>query len=62
MPTLYLRGKPFVYTHHFSVLLREVIVEAREPELPAGVKTSLERNLILEFCQFRYPIRRIKGD
>lgn len=47
MPTLDFKGKSFVYTHHLSVPFRELIVDAKKSELPAGTKPSLEDNLII---------------
>jgi adenine-specific DNA-methyltransferase len=47
MPTLDFKGKSFVYTHHLSVPFRELIVDAKKSELPAGMKPSLEGNLII---------------
>jgi adenine-specific DNA-methyltransferase len=47
MPTLDFKGKSFVYTHHLSVPFRELIVDAKKSELPAGAKPSLEDNLII---------------
>jgi adenine-specific DNA-methyltransferase len=47
MPTLDFKGKSFVYTHHLSVPFRELIVDTKKSELPAGVKPSLEGNLII---------------
>lgn len=47
MPTLEFKGKPFVYSHHFSVPFRELIVDSKK-SLPAkGRKPSLDDNLII---------------
>lgn len=46
MPTLEFKGKPFVYSHHFSVPFRELIIDKGKSEPPDGAP-SLDGNLII---------------
>jgi adenine-specific DNA-methyltransferase len=47
VPSLDFKGKQFVYSHHFSVPFRELIVDAKKSlPLPKG-KPSLDDNLII---------------
>ena len=46
MPTLEFKGKPFVYSHHLSVPLRELI-PVPDKSVPGGKKASLDDNLII---------------
>jgi hypothetical protein len=46
MPSLEFKGKPFVYSHHFSVPFRELVIDAKK-SVPGGKKSSLDDNLII---------------
>jgi adenine-specific DNA-methyltransferase len=46
MPSLDFKGKQFVYTHHLTVLFRELVVDAKK-SLPAKGKPSMDDNLII---------------
>jgi hypothetical protein len=46
MPTLEFKGKPFVYSHHFSVPFREMVIDEKK-SFPGGRKASLDDNLII---------------
>src|SRR5260370_37392634 len=46
MPTLECKGKAFVYSHHLSVPLRELVVVPKK-SFPGGKEASLDDNLII---------------
>jgi len=68
MATLDFTGKSFVYPHRLSARFRELIVDAKKSELPAGVEPSLEDTLIIHgdnlyaLKPLPYAIHRIMGE